>query len=208
MALRPGNGDVNTGSFLLAKVRNRLITGVPHVENTGWRSRLLMAHSVTRVCNTRDRVAWMLQHPGRWTGSLALAWCLSGHQTWGAKSACGSLSTIWSRLVDVKHNHSVVAHQVQYLGSGRNLVTPRSTASIPNRLMCWLACWGDHIPCSIWESSCASHPWLEASVNRVISVSRALSETPCKTTREAHHATDGEWSRSLKSCLTRTHLWS
>ena len=59
-ALGSGNGDVKTGSFLLAKVTNKSITAISHEDNTGWRSCLLMAHSVGRVWPTTERqpVAW------------------------------------------------------------------------------------------------------------------------------------------------------
>ena len=57
----------------------------------------------------------------------------------------------------VRHNHGVVAHQAHYmrlvLRQGHGYTQEHCLHLI---LMCWLACCLDHIPCSLWEPSCAS----------------------------------------------------
>ena len=90
------------------------------------------------------------------------------------------------------------------LSWGRNWVTLRNTAFISNRFICWLACCGDHVPCSVREPSCAPirdwrHLWIKLSLSLGHSVKplAAPKERPTKPP-------DGEWSGSLKSCLTRT----
>ena len=191
LALWSGNGDAKTGSFLLAKVANRSITGVPHAENTGWRSWPLMAHSVARVWPTRDRAsAWMLRDPGRWTGTSLMPFRSQNFKSPIVRRV--SLNDLVPPSLLMYETTTVLSHirgTTLDLSWGRNRVTLRNTASISNRFICWLACCGDHVPCSVREPSCAPHPWLEASVNKVISVSRALSETPCSTAGEAHQAT-------------------
>ena len=99
---------------------------------------------------------------------------------------------------------SYIRHSTRDLSWGKNPATPGSTASISNILMCWFACCLDNVQCSLWEPSYAPicgwrHLYREWSLPLRHSV-RPPAALQGRTTKPPH----GEWSGSLKSCLTRT----
>ena len=97
-------------------------------------------------------------------GELAWAWCPSGCKTWGDESLGRSVWTIWSRL-----RWWCMTKPWRCLTSG---TVPETWVEAKTQLM------GAQL-CPLW---------LEVSVKRVISASKALSETPCSTAGEDHQA--------------------
>ena len=93
-------------------------------------------------------------------------------------------------LDDVWHNHGVVLHQAQY-----PRLELRQEPSYTwehclhlqhiDVLVCLLP---GQCPLQLMRDQLCPHLWLEAPVKRVISASKALSETPCSTAGEDHQA--------------------
>ena len=128
----------------------------------------------------------------------ALASCPSGRKISRAELSGGSVWTIWSRLPcwckkQPQRCRTSGALPETWVEAGTELhsetLPPSLTdlyAGLPAAETTSLAAYG--------SPGVRPHPWLEASVNKVISVSRALSETPCSTAGEAHQAT---WWRMI-----------
>ena len=152
-----------------------------------------MAHSITRLCPSRNRVSsWMLQDPRRCTGTSRIPFQSQNLRNRIARQfSLNDLVPPSLLMYDMTTVFSHIRHTNQNFSWGRNPVTLRYTASISNRFMCWLA----YVPCSVWEPSCAPQPWLEASMERVMSVPRVISETAWNTAGEAHQVT---WWRIVR----------
>ena len=138
------------------KVANRLITGVPHEENTGWRNRLPW------LCTTQPR-------------------------------RCRTSGTLYETCVE----------------AGTRLHSGALPPSHIDVLACLLP--GPH-PLQLMGAQLCLHLCLDASVKRVISVCKALGETPCSTAGEAHPATwengRSHWNPVWPGpCLLTPGLW-
>ena len=139
--------------FPVRKVANRSITGVPHEENTGWRNHPFcqkgLAHMRESICLD---VAWTWKVNWHELDVLPVAKLKEPNHQAGQSEWFGT-----TFLDYVRHNHGVVAHQAHYmrlvLSLGHGYTQEHCLHLI---LMCWLACCMDHIPCSLWEPSCAS----------------------------------------------------
>ena len=165
-----------------------------------------MAHSVARVWPTRDRAsARMLRDPGRWTGTSLMPFRSQNFKSqivrWVSRNDLVPPSLL---MYETTMALSHIRRTTRDLSWSRNRVTLRNTASISNRFICWLACCGDHFPCSVREPSCTPirdwrHLWIKLSLSLGHSV-----KTPAAPQERPNKAPDGEWSGSLKSFLTRT----
>ena len=168
-------------------VTNRSITSVPHEENTGWRSFPLCLKGLAHMLS-REHL------PGccvNLEGELAWAWCPSGCKTWGDESLGRSVWTIWSRLP-----WWCMKQPWRCLTSGTvpetwvEARTQLHRGALPPSPTYWCAglpaAWTMSI--AAYGSPAMPHLWLEASVKRVISASKALSETPCSSAGEDHQA--------------------
>ena len=127
-----------------AKVANRSILGVPHVENTGHRGWLLIDHSAMSVWPTHDRAsAWTLWDPGRCTGMNVIPFSSQNLTSRIIRRvSLNDLVPPSFMMYDTTTALSHIRRTTRDLSWGRKPVTAISTASmISNRLMCWVACW-------------------------------------------------------------------
>ena len=93
--------------------------------------------------------AWMLREPGRWTGTSLIPFQSQNFRSWIIRRVNLTNLVLHSLMYNTPTAPSHSRCITRDLSWGRNPVTPRSTASIFNGLMSWLACCGDHIP---WAS--------------------------------------------------------
>ena len=153
LAPRSRNGDAKTGSFLFAKSQTDRSLVFPMRRTLDEET----TYSVRRVWPTCERAfAWMLLEPGRWTGMSLMSFWLQKLRSRIIRQV--SLNDLVPpSLIMYDTNHGVVAHQAHYmrlvLRQGHGYTQEHCLHLI---LMCWLACCLDHIPCSLWEPSCAS----------------------------------------------------
>ena len=125
-------------------------------------------------------------------GELAWAWCPSGCKTWGDESLGRSVWTIWSRLpwwCTTQPWRCLTSGTVpETWVEARTQLHPGALPPSPTYWCAGLpAAWTMSI--AAYGSPAMPHLWLEASVKRVISASKALSETPCSTAGKDHQAT-------------------
>ena len=146
--------------------------------------------------------AWMLCEPGRWTGMSLMSYRLQNSRRRIVRQVSLNDLVLPSLMMyDTTMALSYIRHSTRDLSWGKNPATPGSTASISNILMCWFACCLDNVHCSLWEPSYAPicgwrHLWSLPLRHSV----RPPAALQGRTTKPPH----GEWSGSLKSCLTRT----
>ena len=136
----------------VGKVANRAITGVPHEENTGWINHPFfqkgLAHMRESICLD---VAWTW----RWTGTSLMSFRLQNLRRRIVRQvSLNGLVPPSLMMYDTTTALSHIRHTTRDLCWGRDTATLRSTASIFNRLMCWLVCCLNNVPCSLWEPSC------------------------------------------------------
>ena len=136
LALWSRNGDAKTGSFLLAKVAHRSITGVPHEENTGWRNHPFcwkgLAHMWESICLD---VAWTWKVNWHKPDAIPVVNLRKGILR---QVSLNDLVPPSLMMYDTTTTLSHIRHTTWDLCWGRDTATLSSTASIINRLTCWL----------------------------------------------------------------------
>ena len=83
---------------------------------------------------------------------------------------------------------SYIRYSTRDLSWGKNPATPGSTVSISQHIDVLVCLLPGQRPLQLMGAQLCPHLWLEASVKRVISASKALSETPCSTAGKDHQA--------------------
>ena len=132
--------------------------------------------------------AWMLREPGRWTGMSLMSFRLQNLRRWIVRQvSLNDLVPPSLMMYDTTTALSYIRHSTRDLSWGKNPATREHCLHLQHIdvLVCLLP---GQCPLQLMGAQLGPHLWLEASVKRVISASKALSETPCSTAGEDHQA--------------------